>query len=587
MIRALYNLGRIYEKKFGSGYEYENPNPKGYYNNILKIIFDINEDVIYKGVELEEFSTDKLNLYLYSKGTSRGGDNTPISIVSKPEDPLDKLIKPIKKMDDDNFKKLQNYFDEKYNYDEVNNELIEIMSKDSKEGYITTIIINGKWIGEINSIKEKIVNTNNESYYHKSSIGTSLAKNKICYCCQEEKESIYGYVNTYNFYTVDKQGFVSGGFNQNNAWKNYPVCSECADILDKGKNYLESKFLDKFSGMTYMIIPKSIFNLTTMDELDGFEELLDELEEKNKISLGKEKKDELFYQEEISFDVMSELSNNIHYNIMFYEKSNNAFKILINIEDVLPSRLRKLFDTKEKIEEKGVYKHLKSKDEFKDLKFTFGTLREFFGSNDNKHFLDIINSVFIDKPISYSFLLTSFLKTIYNNFNEEKGNYYTSRNSLLALEVLNKLNLLKGKKKGVVKEMIEKTEKNSLYLDFIESHQETFDTDLKRAVFFEGVLVQNLLNLPEQKSKAFYARLNSLKMNEKILKRVYVEAINKLSEYKKKHFYNEIEKLISIYLTSSDFKAMSNDEMSYYFVLGMNLAGNFKVKNEDEALKEE
>lgn len=587
MIRALYNLGRVYEKKFGNGYEYENPNPKGYYNNILKIGFDIEEEVIYKGIELEEFSMDKLDLYLYSKGTSRGGDNTPTSIVSKPDDPLDKLIKPIKKVDDINFKKLQNYFNEKDNYDEVNNELIEMMSKDSKEGYITTIVINGKWIGEIDSIKEKIINTNNESYYYKSSIGTSKAENKVCYCCQKEKKSIYGYVNTYNFYTVDKQGFVSGGFNQNDAWKNYPVCSECADILDKGRNYLESKFLDKFSGMTYMVVPKSIFDLTNEGELENFEEFLEELEEKNKISLGKEKKDELFYQEEISFEVMSESGNNIHYNIMFYEKSNNAFKILLNIEDVLPSRLRRIFDIKKIIEEREVYRYLKSKNDFIDLKFTFGTLREFFGSNDNKYFLDLINSIFVNKPISYSFLLTSFLKTIYNNFNEDKSNYYTSRNSFLALEVLDKLNLLKGKKEGVIIEMIERTEKNSIYLDFIESHQETFDTDLKRAVFFEGVLVQKLLNLPEQKSKAFYARLNSLKMNEKILKRVYVEAINKLSEYKKKYFYNELEKLISIYLTSSNFNSMTNDEMSYYFVLGMNLAGSFKGNNEEEVLKED
>ena len=36
---------------------------------------------------------------------------------------------------------------------------------------------------------------------------------------------------------------------------------------------------------------------------------------------------------------------------------------------------------------------------------------------------------------------------------------------------------------------------------------------------------------------AFYSRLNSLKMSEKIVKRVFVEVINKLTEYKKKHYY--------------------------------------------------
>jgi len=76
--------------------------------------------------------------------------------------------------------------------------------------------------------------------------------------------------------------------------------------------------------------------------------------------------------------------------------------------------------------------------------------------------------------------------------------------------------------------------------------------------------------------------LNSLKMNEKIIKRVYSEVIDKLIQYKKRHYYLEIEKLIGNYFASANFKGMSRDEMSYYFVLGMNLVGEFKNIEEEK-----
>ena len=172
--------------------------------------------------------------------------------------------------------------------------------------------------------------------------------------------------------------------------------------------------------------------------------------------------------------------------------------------------------------------------------------------------------------------------------NRSESVYFNIRNTLLILEVLEKLKLLKNKKKGEMKEMVEKNEKNQIFLNFLENHKETFDSDIKRAIFLEGVLTQKLLNQPEQReSKAFYSRLNSLKMNEKIIKRIFVEVINKLTEYKKKHYYLELEKMIATYFTSSNFKDLTNDEMSYYFVLGMNLVDKFKVKEEDEKGEEQ
>lgn len=330
-----------------------------------------------------------------------------------------------------------------------------------------------------------------------------------------------------------------------------------------------------------MVIPKTIFNI---EDNDYFEILLEQFENKNKISLSEEKGDELLHNEKISLEAISQIENNMMFNIMFFEKDKNSFKILLNLEEILPSRLKTIFEKKKEIEKREIYLNLKAKNNYINLKFNFSIFEEFFrkDKSNNKTFLDAINSVFTDKAISYDFIIKNFCGPIIKP-SEYKNSYFLARESLLILEVLNELNLLKNKTKGEVREMIERNEKNEIFLNFLESHEETFDSDLKRAIFLEGVLTQKLLNQPEQRnSGAFYSRLNSLKMSEKIVKRVFVEVINKLTEYKKKHYYFELEKIIATYLTSGNFKELSNDEMSYYFVLGMNLVDVFNVNEEDK-----
>ncbi len=587
MIRALYNLGKVYEKNNENESVLlsllENPNENEKYPNIIKLLFDFeNEKIIYKGYELEEFSLGKLEKYLYKRIGANGGDYTPTSKVTEFSKTLKNMLKAINRIELKEFQELNKYLEVEDNFNIV---VDEIEKFNPKDGYVITFIMNGKWLNEYEQVITPLISKANAKYYDKYN-KISKKENAQCYCCKENKDEVYGFVNTYNFYTVDKQGFVSSGFKQEDAWKNYPVCPNCAEVLEKGKKTLSQDYEDSFAGFRYMVVPKPIFEIKTEDDIEYFNDTLEAFKNKNSISLAKERDNELMNSKTISTEAMAEIGNNISFNILFYDMpQKSVFNILVNIEDVLPSRLRVLFDTKKVIEERDVYKGLKTKKESVDLKFNFWIFREFFSSSYNKYFLDVINSIFIGKSISYDFMLENILRVINEKTNNNESCYFTTKNSLLILEVLNSLKLLKNRKKGEIKEMIEKTEKNQIFLDFFENHKATFDTDLRRAIFLEGVLTQSLLNLPEQRdSKAFYARLNSLKMNEKIIKRVFVEAINKLSEYKKKHYYLELEKLIASYFTSSDFKSMSNDEMSYYFVLGMNVVDKFKVKDEENTI---
>ena len=90
------------------------------------------------------------------------------------------------------------------------------------------------------------------------------------------------------------------------------------------------------------------------------------------------------------FAILKQQKNSLVNNLMFYEESNAAFKILLYVEDILPSRLRTLFNEKRIVDNKSIFKEF-SKDG-KDLSFTFGNIWYFFPI-----------TVFLKMPISFLF----------------------------------------------------------------------------------------------------------------------------------------------------------------------------------------
>jgi CRISPR-associated protein Csh1 len=132
---------------------------------------------------------------------------------------------------------------------------------------------------------------------------------------------------------------------------------------------------------------------------------------------------------------------------------------------------------------------------------------------------------------------------------------------------------------------------NHFFSEFVDF----FDNDAKKAVFLEGVLVQKLLNiqrLPEVSNaqpgkEPFRPRLKGLKLDEKQVKKLLPEIQNKLEEYGK-NYYRTLESIISKYFISAGNRwKISNDEISFYFVLGMNLSYIFKIKKESSDGDEE
>jgi len=242
----------------------------------------------------------------------------------------------------------------------------------------------------------------------------------------------------------------------------------------------------------------------------------------------------------------------------------------------------------------------------KSLEFNFDIVRTVFPYKKDpktkkwvghyKYFLDIVNKIFTNKPIDYYFLIHFIIREIRDEFINEHKTKISSKVSTLKgfmlLNYLNKLGILKNAKGGQ-----EMTENKAAILDcfsdeeldirikgFFDEFADFFNSNAKKAVFLEGVLVQYLLNIQYQERKAtpFRVKLKGLKLDERQIKKLLPEIQNKLEEYGK-NYYKRLEEILSRHLiAASNAWEMTNDEVSYYCVLGMNLAGEFKLEKRNK-----
>ncbi|MGI6776506.1 MAG: TIGR02556 family CRISPR-associated protein [Acetivibrionales bacterium] len=597
MLTGLIQVGQYLLDKRGKTSEpyievIENPNDNGRYKHILKIVFYIfNIKLCYKEIAYEQFSESRIHRYAYKKGSARGGDCTPTSKYTDPEKTLNKLVLSLKNLLDSVSNEHNEYplFSEicrimEQEYKTIRDDIeakLKAISIPKKEAAVITLTIytdsEEKYMGDFDIIKERLNTVSEEQYYNKyGKISKGIGE---CFYCKNKKE-VFGFVNTYNFYTLDKIGFVSGGLDQEKAWRNYPVCSSCAHTLEYGRRYISKNLTSRFSGFDYSVIPKlSINNKLVMDEVF---DILEDFE-REKFSSSERVKDNLLNSEENFLEIMSENRNFLNYNLLIFreEQSGSVFRILLYIEDIVPSKLKSILRIKEKVDDMDIFKGFTGKDgSTYDLKFHFDRIRYFFPNNKfegnhDKSFLEILNNIFTYKKISYTFLLGKIIEKIRELFSREEYIDNAVLSALMTIIFINNLNIFNDKPKGVLKIMAEQDGSFQKYLNFMDEYKDVFDSDFKRAVFLLGILVDRLLSIQylERNSKPFYSRLNGLKLNEKLVRRIFTETLNKLNEYEKNHYYAGLEELISLYMLSGC--ELSDNDISFYFALGMTLGKRF------------
>ncbi|MBT3387308.1 MAG: TIGR02556 family CRISPR-associated protein [Desulfobacula sp.] len=616
MIKAIAELGRYAKENNPELTDFdiwlEDSFDGGKYDIVFFIVLEKESEQAgwkYANIDISENDRFLKNKLIYKRGASRGTDKTPTAKVAKSISGTyhQKIKAWFETNKDASFLKgpekefLSQILEQlSSREEEIISDLEEKHRQIDAKGVVLSLqfIENSsrKYIGDYEFISGFIVQESKIAYkFSKTFKKYSFSTDKICSVCNDLKPEVFGYFTALGFYTVDKPGMVTGGFRQDQSWKNYPVCLDCALDIETGIKFKEEYLDFRFYGFRYYLIPTIIHG-------EGKSEIIDTITEYQKeLKINNELKTHVLKPEEDVLDLLKEYQNHAHFNLVFYDKPNKGvFRILESIEEVFPSRIRALYETKEFVDGLFMFR-LPEKDGKRIFSYSFGLLRSFFPrdkirGNHDKNFLQIVHKVFAGLPVRYEFLLAHIMRSVRYQFVNNNSDWFQTLSSFMMLLYFYKLGILNNIKgaNNMTTDFYQSFEikKDDDYAgrvnEFFDQFDDFFKTDDKKGIFLTGVLTQFLLNIQknERDSTPFRSQLKGLKMGSDDITGLLPKIIEKLNQYKAGNYYLKLETLISKYFISSGDNKTWNltiDEMNYVFVLGMNLSQYFKIiKNEKE-----
>jgi CRISPR-associated protein Csh1 len=122
-----------------------------------------------------------------------------------------------------------------------------------------------------------------------------------------------------------------------------------------------------------------------------------------------------------------------------------------------------------------------------------------------------------------------------------------------------------------------------IFKNFIIENKAFLDEDYKVGIFSIGILVRLLLNIQQVNlnNTPFEKKLKGYNLSPSLLKNIYTEALSKISLYQKFYTYSNLREFINNYflLNINQINKISNNEVSFYFVAGIEFGNQFKNKD--------
>jgi CRISPR-associated protein Csh1 len=539
------------------------------------VVLDFDESGRYQKVTLEAFQERNVQRYLYKKAKGSNPPTlTPTLILNR------KQVKKSLKNARNAYRKLRPLEPTLPNMDLGDESFWPYMAEDiadrlqgvkKRERVLLTVRVGGEFMGEREDFRRALLTKFREEGQDSLVVGR-------CAVCGKIKE-VSGDISPFKFYTIDKPGYVVNGFDKQEAYKAFPLCYDCRDLIQRGRQHVEENLTFAFAPrIRYVLIPDFIFGPESLRR-DVLDILTEDREQRAQRlhTLKREEERRITQDEEDILDLLSQEYDVMTMHFLFMERQQGKESINLYIQDVYPSRLRSLFRAKEIVEHR--LRHHREDGSTYKYTFTYGTLYRFFSKADpNKrnpdllsHFYGLVDRTFRGVPVSESYLIPFLTRQIRNDVvdpdrrDKQKAYRYTIQDAFATLTFV----------RLTTQKEVSMSEERPATLDEFLDALPALNNDLKKGLFLLGALTERMLRVQykERGSAPFWKVLKSLKMNATDLQGLLPRVRNKLQEYDKfgageaALFQKASERLAN---TPTPWK-MSVDEINFYFALGMGL----------------
>ncbi|MEJ2251449.1 MAG: TM1802 family CRISPR-associated protein [Candidatus Lokiarchaeota archaeon] len=270
----------------------------------------------------------------------------------------------------------------------------------------------------------------------------SANEKMVCSVCSKSNRNITAEYKPYTFYSNDKPSYnTDSNFSTNS--KMFPIDIQCAYLVEIGRCYVDMNYEFSLGEETFKLIPKILFPVDPIYQ----QKILDLKIDYEKL-IKKEKRTERIKQEEFLFSVLEDFNNTINFDIIFYEKNQAEFKILLHIKDIAPSRIKKIHNAFKEARKMGnFYRNYGNLISFYTLKRFYSRYEGKSIKYDNEGFLEMLDIIFSGKEVKKSHILDLFFSNFQNKIFKSNNNPIQARQTeihaaILIFEVLKQLNLL-------------------------------------------------------------------------------------------------------------------------------------------------
>lgn len=392
------------------------------------------------------------------------------------------------------------------------------------------------------------------------------ASNAECSLCRRVRNVVFGNFSELKSYILDKPGMIAGGFEIEQAARNFPVCEECAAHVALGINYAETQLTFKMAGQSYLMLPQC-FDDSIRDEFIDIGEFrdsrrTDSLHEDSVVRITDD-------EEEILEEVAKRFgtTDRISLKLVFFEKDKAAWKICGEVDQVLPSRIREVFDAKTACEKQPwrYEKHFVSTELVRE--FAGGT---FTGSQ--RYILAHLDAIFAGKQLDGRQVLRNIIDQLLVEYrqNVKRAGFAVNR-AFLLYDFYRNLRIIPVDEGKPMENAIAQ---KSAYGRFLDENHEFFGTPAKRVSFLTGALVRCVMSAQYERlnSTPFEKKLKGMRVSEASLKKLLADAEHKLQVYDADHFHRNLLELLSEqWVATKGCFDISDDEATFCFALGLNL----------------
>lgn len=407
--------------------------------------------------------------------------------------------------------------------------------------------------------------------------------------------------DVFPFATFDQPAYVAGGLNRKDAWRAFALCADCYQRADQGRRFTEDHLTRRIgaggSALSYWVVPSL---LNPKNDGDAARDALDLLSRQRDAgrNLTKTERKVLLASEDDLLGDLQDLSDHLAFSLTFVEKAKARERILLIVDDVLPSRLRRLFEAKSTVEKRGhECGYLRDEWEFTLYRHLFPLCEVDRGGGKvdlrRPDFLAILDHVFRGSPLQASYLANTFVGPLRTRFvawrgeqGDDRDNEFTfkaaAKAAWLTWHFLDDLEIIS--EEGDLAEMTSSPSDHARlsgpYFEWLEEFfaegARTFRSDAAKVAFLLGSLADSVreVQLENLKAAPFVKYLKSLRMEQGDLLDLLPRITQKLTEYDEYRGRNrQMLEAVSYYLTRAGIEAwpMTSAELNLIFGMGMNL----------------